>query len=101
MRTNFGLVLKEKESLCGLSKVEVIDLYDMLVGLEAFPIEIEAKTHECSAMGFIDTAYADMIDFDYAGSGLIDFIASILDDMNNENESCEYSFKGIPIYLSR
>lgn len=49
----YGIVLREKELTCGLSQNDVIDLFGMLNDIEAYPIELEAKEHECSAMGFI------------------------------------------------
>ena len=52
-------------------------------------------------MGFITPKAAEMVNYDYEGSGLRNFIASILDDMCAENENCEYEFNGIKIWLSR
>jgi len=97
----YGLVLREKDSLDGLTRNDVIDLFDMLNGLEAYPIELEARHNECSAMGFITIESAETLWFDYEKSGLHDFIANILDDLNNENENCEYEYKGVSIYMSR
>lgn len=97
----YGIVLKEKEFIRGLEKNDVIDLFDKLNESEAFPIELEAKMHECSAMGFITLTAAETFDYDYKTSGLHDFISTILDNMNNETEDCEYEFKGIKIWLSR
>ena len=97
----YGIVLKEKEFTGGLTRNDVIDLFDMLNNVEAYPIELEAKKHECSAMGFITTEVADLFYYDYEESGLHDFIANILDDMANESDDCEYEFKGIKIWLSR
>ena len=97
----YELVLKEKEGTCGLTKDDVNELFDKIIGTEAFPIDLEARTHECAAMGFITTEAADKLDYDYEKSGLHDFIAAILDDMDNESETCEYEFKGLKIYLSR
>lgn len=105
MRTEFGIVLKEKQIMSGLTRSEVLDLFDMLTNTEAFPIELEAMEHECSAMGFIDPEYADILDYDYERSGLHKFIANILDDIDNENDDgvYEYEYNGykVPIYLSR
>ena len=52
-------------------------------------------------MGFICPECAELLDYDYEGSGLNDFIATILDDMEKESEDCQYEFKGIRIWLSR
>jgi hypothetical protein len=99
------VALKEKPGADGLVKSEIMDLFNMLTSTEAFPIELEALDHECSAMGFIDPAYAEMLDYDYERSGFHDFIASILDDMDNESENGEYEYQyngfKIPVYVSR
>ena len=97
----YGIVLREKEWTNGLTKNDVIDLFDMLNDIEAYPIELEARKHECSAMGFITIEVADALDYDYEESGLHDFISNILDDMANESDDCTYKFKGIKIWLSR
>lgn len=97
----YGIVLKEKEFIRGLERNDVINLFDKLNESEAFPIELEAKTHECSAMGFITLTAAETFDYDYKTSGLQDFISTILDDMNNETEDCEYEFRDVKIYLGR
>ena len=97
----YGIVLKEKECMNGLTRNDVIDLFDMLDNVEAYPIELEAREHECSAMGFITPEVAELFDYDYEESGLHDFVAGILDDMERESDDCEYEFKGIKIWLSR
>ena len=97
----YGLVLREKYGTEGISKNDVIDLFDMLDDTEAYPIELSAYAQESSAMGFITPKAAEMVNYDYEGSGLRNFIASILDDMCAENENCEYEFNGIKIWLSR
>ena len=97
----YGLVLKEKYGTEGISKNDVIDLFDMLDGIEAYPIELSAYAQESSAMGFIAPKAAELIEYDYEYSGLHNYIASILDDMCRENENSEYEFKGIKIWMSR
>lgn len=97
----YGIVLREKYGIEGISKNDVIYLFDMLDGIEAYPIELSAYAQESSAMGFITPKAAEMVNYDYEGSGLCNFIASILDDMCAENENCEYEFNGIKIWLSR
>lgn len=100
---DFELVLHEKSAADadGLIRSEAIDFIDMLSGKEFFPIEIEAKYHESTAMGFITRDFADELNYDYEGSGLNAFIANILDDMNNEREDSTYEFKGRKIWLTR
>lgn len=96
----FGIALKEKEIMSGLTRNDIIELFDMLNNVEAYPIELEAREHECSAMGFITPEVAELFNYDYEESGLHDFIANILDDMENESDDCDYEFKGIKIWLS-
>jgi len=97
----YGLVLREKYGTDGITKADVIDLFDMLDGTEAYPIELSAYIQESSAMGFITPKAAELIDYDYDGSGLHCYIASILDDLDRENENCVYEFNRIKIWLSR
>lgn len=94
-----SVVLKEKQACDGLTRSEAIDLIDMLDGDEFLPIEIEAKEHESSAMGFITVAFSDEMDFNH--DGLSEFVASILDDMDKESEDCRYEFCGHQIWLTR
>lgn len=97
----YGIVLKEKYGVDGLTRNEVIDLFDMLNNIEAYPIELCSRINESSGMGFITSKAARMVDYDYESSGLHDFIANTLDDRENESENCEYEFEGIKIWLSR
>ena len=97
----YEIVLKEKEFTDGLTRPEIIDMLDMLDGTEVYPIELEARDHECAAMGFISPNAASKLWYNYELSGLHDFIANILDDMKNESDDCTYEFKGIKIWLSR
>lgn len=97
----FALVLHEKPAYDGMTRTEAIDLIDMLGDHEFLPIEIEAKSHESTAVGFINMDFADKLNFDYAGSGLNAFIANILDDMDNEHDDCIYTFKDCRIWLTR
>ena len=96
---NYGITLKEKPFDYGLTRQEVVDLFDMLNQTEAYPIELMAMDHECSAMGFIAIDAADQLNYNY--SELEKFVANILDDMENESDDCRYEFKGISIWLSR
>ena len=97
----YGLVLREKYGIEGISRNDVIDLFDMLDGTEAYPIELYSNEQEGYAMGFITPKAADLVDYDYENSGLREYIASILDDMEQESKTCEYEFKGIKIWMSR
>ena len=91
----FGIAMKEKPFTEGLLRSEIMDLYDMLGGEEVYPIELEARMQECSAMGFITVDAARACDFDYEASGLHDFIAAVLDDMTQESEDSIYHFEGV------
>ena len=103
----YDIALIEKYGTEGLNKKDVITLYGLVADPlqngndEVFPIELEARKHESSAMGFISSTAANMLDYDYEMSGLHSFVATILDDMDKENENHEYVYKGINIHLSR
>ena len=101
----YEIALCEKPTTDGLVKKDIELLYGLVSNMdnttEVYPIELEAKEHECSAMGFITSEAANILDFDYENSGLHDFIALILDDMENERPDHHYSFKGLDIYLAR
>lgn len=95
----FGITLIEKPNVDGLTKTEVMEMYDQMDGDEAYPLEIGGS--ETSVMGFITPEAAEILDYDYQKSGLNDFVAVILDDINNESEDGTYEFRGIRIHLSR
>lgn len=97
----YEIILKEKQRTDGLKPQEIMEMMPLLGDAEVYPIEIEAKTQESVAMGFISQKAADILDFDYDNSGLKDFIALILDDVNNESDNCEYEFRGIRIWMGR
>lgn len=107
---SYGVVLKEKEFCDGLTVNDVNELFNLLDDSKAYPIEIYAKKHECSAMGFISVKGAETIGYDYTTDGILNargeelhnFVANILDDMDNETDNHEYNyFNGIKIYMSR
>ena len=97
----YAMVLCEKQSEDGLTKKEAISMIHKLSQEEFYLIEIEAKHHECSAMGFITAEFANNFEYDYETSGLSDFISEILDDMDKESTSGIYMFKGQPVLLAR
>ena len=96
----YDIVLLERPFGTGITKDETISLFERLCEDEAYPVEICAKQHESSAMGFIGAQAADKIEYDYSEE-VYDFVASILDDMENESETCEYECNGLNIWLSR
>ena len=52
-------------------------------------------------MGFISTAAAEAINYDYEASGLNKFVGKILGDMTLESPLGIYEFKGLKILLTR
>ena len=98
----FEIVLIEKPGCEGLSKSEVMDLYDMLSSHEAFPFEIGDINGNSTAMGFITPQAARELDYEYSQeSELGYFISEILDDMEKESDDCTYIFKDLRIWMSR
>lgn len=96
----FGIMLIEKLNVDGLTRAEVMEMYDQMNGDEAYPLEINGS--ESSAMGFITKDSAKILDYEYSEeSGLGDFIKVILKGMGNESEDGTYEFRGIRIHLSR
>jgi hypothetical protein len=97
-----GINLIEKEGEDGLTYKDILELMEPIKEEEVFPVEFFAKEHESVAMGFITVEAANQIDFDYdEESDLSAFIASILDDMDNETEDGKYEFEGILIQITR
>lgn len=100
----FDIALIEKEVFEGMDLQDMQLLFKKVAADEkssVYFIELEAHEHECSAIGFISPSVADKLDYDYEKSGLHDFIASILDDMEKENPDHIYAYKGLRIWLSR
>ncbi len=97
----YNIALLEKPLDEGLTKAEVIDLFDMLSGTSAIPIEIQAENSV--AMGFINLTDAEFLNYDY--TGLTNKVRAILNDMDLENEGCSYEIENghghSTIYLSR
>lgn len=86
---NYDIVLKEKPLDEGLTKSEICDLLDMIGDNEVIPVEYQGEYS--SAMGFISINKAAEIDYEYGDiSYPSHFIQDILNDMKNENDTCEY-----------
>lgn len=117
---NYDIALLEKLGEDGLNFHEITLLYGFLTSPfkngkeEVLPIEIMAKKHESSAMGFITPVAYEKLEWDGEGSGLNDFVSSILDDMELEEELSVdsykdgngnifrvYEFNGLRIWLNR
>lgn len=95
----YDIVLIEKPGCDGITLAEIKQIFPMLKDAEAFPIELEAKEHECSAMGFITPNAAEQLEYEY--DALRTFVTNILDDMTNETPDNTYSYQNLTIYLTR
>lgn len=97
----YGIVLKKKQYIHGLTQNEMVKLYDFLGGgsTEAFPLEFDAGEAECSAIGLITPDAASHFDYDYKNSGLKDFVSAILDNANIDCNGKKYSFQGIDLLI--
>ena len=95
----YDVALIEKQGTCGINKREMTSLFDLIDGEEAYPLEFAAREHESVAIGLIAPDAAEKMDYDY--TILEAKIADILDDMELENESCEYEFCRLRIWLGR
>ena len=100
----FDVVLLEKPIDEGLTRAEIIDMLDVMVGDDYTVIEIENPEWSSVAVGFITmTAYQEICDSDR----FYNFIGNILCDMANENDLGVYEFQNTPeanplkVYLSR
>ena len=116
---NFDVALLEKEGNTGLILEEIKMLYNFCANPlnngrdEVSLVELSAKDHESTAIGFITPAAYDKLDWDLEASGFHNFITSIMDDMELEDKlafhSYElsgktyhlYEFKGLKIWLNR
>ena len=100
-KVNYGIALRKTELVAGLTRNDVVDLFDMLDSNQAYPIELMAREKEHSAQGFITPEAAKELEYEYEESGLRDFIADILDgNVEVEGDNSTFWFKGIKIWLS-
>lgn len=101
MNKEYNIVLKEKPLDEGLNKSEMMSLYDLLSGVNAIPIEIQGE--HSAAMGLINLTDAEFMNYDY--SELEKVVKEVLNDMNQEKDSCVYDVKNncgySTLYLSR
>lgn len=97
----YAFAFIEKPHDEGLTRSEVCDLYDMLSGVEVIPVDIQAE--HSAARGFVSAEDAEALDYDLREAE--SYIRSILEDMEKENNNCEYKLvcgKGeFWIWLSR
>lgn len=97
----FDIVLLEKSvhECGGLSKKEVMKLYDLLKSETGFPLELENLGSESTAIGFITPEAGDKLDWSY--ESLNKFVGRILSDTSLEHEDHIYRHKGLKIWLDR
>lgn len=89
----YSVALKEKPHDDGLTRKEIVELFDQLNGARAIPIEVQGFFS--AAMGFVNLTDAELIDYAYLqGSDLYRFIEGILNDQESETETGEYVFSG-------
>jgi hypothetical protein len=100
-KITYGVALLERPLDCGITSSEATMLFNKLHGTEAIPIEFQAEFS--SAMGWINLTDAEILKYDYAG--LNEFIVRILENVDNEKISHEYTYDDgrneIEIFLSR
>ena len=88
MNLYVDIALKQMPTDSALNATDIAELLSEIDDNQFEPITIEAKTHECSAMGFASNKV--MADIDYNIDEIADFVANILDDIINENETGIY-----------
>lgn len=108
--SNYDIMLIEKPDGNGLSGTEMselihsicfidgIDVYDVL------PIKIHARTTDTAVIGFIKNSSAGMLDYDYMGSGLTEFVSLLIDEVGVDKGSPlttegDYDFRNLKIHI--
>lgn len=87
----FDVILLERP--CFLNTSDLLKLADyahIFMPKDILPLDIQATEVESCAMGFISNHMA--YDMDYIYEPLEDFIANILNDMDNESENNVYTY---------
>ena len=84
----FGAAFIQKPLDEGLTKSETMDLFDMLNGVRAIPLEVQSEN--ATAMGFVNLTDAELMDYDL--KPLEAFVKEIISDTNNENIDGRYEF---------
>lgn len=95
----FDIALREKDLESGLTKPDILDLYEMIKEEECYPIEFQGEFS--AAMGFISTKAAETLNYDYETSGLADFIKGIVNNMERENADSSYNFQNLKVWINR
>ena len=99
MKTAFDIVLVERYGENGLTKADTMDLYDLLKGEEAYPIEIENSRGDSSVMGFLSVEAAKELEYEEAG--LRDYVRKILSGEIAEDPDGNYIYQGLDLYVAR
>jgi len=94
----YDLVLKCTVSADGLARNDVQSLLNALSAAEFYPIDLNIRD-DYGLMGFIGKGAAALIDYDYFGSGLTDFLSLILDTIQAGGEKRDYKFREIRILI--
>jgi len=102
MKLSFGIALKEKPLDEGLTKEEILDLFDLMHGVVAIPMDV--RSGDSAAMGFINRTDAGFLGHDL--DPVSDFIRILLEDSNLASDDGTYIYTSqngseIDIYLSR
>lgn len=96
----YDIVLIERQ--CSL-ELSALGIFQLLMEGTAIPLDIQSTEVESCAIGFITEKSANLIDYNF--KKLSCFIDRILNDMNNESSSNEYTYSenGIDfkIFLTR
>lgn len=87
---NDGLTHHESSVLCGMLTKED-------ASKEVYPLNLQTDSHR-SALGFISTRAAKVLDYDYETSGLHKFIADKLKNIPQKAADV-WQFKGLSVLL--
>lgn len=87
----YDVVIKQIDGFSGLELMEVTTMYSYLKGTEGCTFTVEAKEHECVALGFVTPKTEARLEYNL--EPLKEKIAEILDDMELEREDCSYTLE--------
>lgn len=89
--SNKELTHHETSVLCGM-------LTKGNTSKDVCPLDLHAHEQSCSALGFISTRAAKMLDYDYEASGLHKFIAEKLENIPKKTADI-WQFKGLSVLM--
>lgn len=96
------IALIEKYGTEGITLDELSTLYSMIPSEQAYLLEYDARQVESTAIGVITPDTAARLGWDTErNSPLHDFVASILDDVDNESADGHYMFCGADVVIIR